>query len=206
MPDVTASPTCSLAVVVGAPAFISVLPQDKPVLVIEADLQRSRQLSEDLDGHPNPVTIISEVLTAEEGSQVEWHHYNDSRLDGPTDLATWQQSYPNLHLLSLETRDGRLLKDLIQDWADKHAPKQTLLLDIALRQGDPLAALIAADLPAADATEEKPAGAKPPSANPRRPLQALGACPALLEALSREWAQSLAATPPDHHGPASVDR
>ena len=142
MPDVTASPTFSLAVVVGAPAFITVLPQDKPVLVIEADLQRSRQLSQDLDGHPNPVTIITEVLTAEEGSRVEWHHYNDARLDGPTDLATWRQSYPNLQLLSMETRDGRLLKDLIQDWADKHAPKETLLLDIVLRQGDPLAALI----------------------------------------------------------------
>jgi hypothetical protein len=87
-------------------------------------------------------------------------------------------------------------------------------LFVALRQGrqdparlkaaaatDPLAALIAADLPAADlpaadATEEKPAAAKPPPANPRRPLQALGACPALLEALSRQWAQSPAATTP----------
>jgi hypothetical protein len=82
-------------------------------------------------------------------------------------------------------------------------------LFVALRQGrqdparfkaaaatDPLAALIAADLPAADATEEKPAAAKPPPANPRRPLQALGACPALLEALSREWAQSPVATTP----------
>jgi len=61
-------------------------------------------------------------------------------------------------------------------------------LFVALRQGrqdparlkaaaasDPLAALIAADLPAA---------------HPRRPLQALGACPALLEALSRQWAES----------------
>ena len=61
-------------------------------------------------------------------------------------------------------------------------------LFVALRQGrqdpgqlkaaaatDPLAALIAADLPAA---------------RPRRPLQALGACPALLEALSRQWAES----------------
>jgi hypothetical protein len=46
---------------------------------------------------------------------------------------------------------------------------------------DPLAALIAADLPAA---------------RPRRPLQALGACPALLEALSRQWAESPAPATP----------
>ncbi|MBW4530700.1 MAG: protein phosphatase 2C domain-containing protein [Aphanothece saxicola GSE-SYN-MK-01-06B] len=82
-------------------------------------------------------------------------------------------------------------------------------LFVALRQGrqdpgqlkaaaatDPLAALIAADLPAADPTVEKPAGAKPPPANPRRNLQALGACPALLEALSQQWALSPAPTTP----------
>jgi hypothetical protein len=82
-------------------------------------------------------------------------------------------------------------------------------LFVALRQGrqdparlkaaaatDPLAALIAADLPAADPTEEKPAVAKPPPANPHRPLQALGACPALLKALSSEWALTPVTTPP----------
>ncbi|MEA5444036.1 hypothetical protein, partial [Cyanobium gracile] len=82
-------------------------------------------------------------------------------------------------------------------------------LFVALRQGrqdpgqlkaaaatDPLAALIAADLPAADPTEDKPAAAQPAAAQPRGPLQALGACPALLEALSRQWALSPATTPP----------
>lgn len=82
-------------------------------------------------------------------------------------------------------------------------------LFVALRQGrqdparlkaaaatDPLAALIAADLPAAHPTEEKSAGAKPPLAQPRRPLQALGACPALREALSRQWALTPATPTP----------
>jgi hypothetical protein len=82
-------------------------------------------------------------------------------------------------------------------------------LFVALRQGrqdparlkaaaatDPLAALIAADLPARDPPEDKPPAAKPPTANPRRPLQALGACPALREALSRQWALTPAATTP----------
>ncbi|MCT0207215.1 hypothetical protein, partial [Synechococcus sp. CS-1332] len=82
-------------------------------------------------------------------------------------------------------------------------------LFVALRQGrqdpgrlkaaavtDPLAALIAADLPAADPTEEKPAAAQPAPAKPHRPLQALGACPALLEALDRQWALSPAPTTP----------
>ena len=69
-------------------------------------------------------------------------------------------------------------------------------LFVALRQGrrdpaplkaaaaaDPLAALIAADLPAV-----------PPG--PHRPLRALGACPALLEALDRQWALTPAAPTP----------
>ncbi|MDM7953240.1 MAG: protein phosphatase 2C domain-containing protein [Cyanobium sp. CZS 25K] len=73
-------------------------------------------------------------------------------------------------------------------------------LFVALRQGrrdparlkaeaasDPLAALIAADLPVAGP------GIPP---QPRRSLQALGACPALLEALSRQWAATPAAPTP----------
>ncbi|MEA5415335.1 hypothetical protein VB757_09390, partial [Synechococcus sp. BA-132 BA5] len=82
-------------------------------------------------------------------------------------------------------------------------------LFVALRQGrqdparlkaaaatDPLAALIAADLPAADRADDPPPAAGPPLARPRRPLQALGACPALLEGLSRQWALSPAPPTP----------
>lgn len=87
-------------------------------------------------------------------------------------------------------------------------------LFVALRQGrqdparlkaaaatDPLAALIAADLPAGDHPDDQPPVAKDPAAppapaQPRRPLQALGACPALLEALNRQWALSPAPTTP----------
>ena len=71
-------------------------------------------------------------------------------------------------------------------------------LFVALRQGrqdpaplkaaaaaDPLAALIAADLPELS-TRPKP----------RRPLRALGACPALLEALDRQWAVTPATPTP----------
>ena len=142
MPEVTASPAFFLAVVVGAPTFVKALPRDQPLLVIDADPQRSRQLSRELDGNGTPVVICTEVITAEEGSSVEWHHYNDARLDGPVGLAEWQHFYPNLQLLSKETRSGRLLKDLVQSWANEHAPDQVISLDIELRQGDPMATLI----------------------------------------------------------------
>ncbi len=82
-------------------------------------------------------------------------------------------------------------------------------LFVALRQGrqdpaplkgaaaaDPLAALIAADLPAVDQGGGKPPAAQPAAAEPRRPLRALGACPALLEALDRQWAVTPAAPTP----------
>ncbi|MCP9900018.1 protein phosphatase 2C domain-containing protein [Cyanobium sp. Cruz CV13-4-11] len=82
-------------------------------------------------------------------------------------------------------------------------------LFVALRQGrqdpgqlkaaaatDPLAALIAADLPADQRSNAPAPASKPAAAQARRPLQALGACPALREALSRQWALTPAATTP----------
>jgi hypothetical protein len=136
------SSTPSLAIVVGAPPFRSALPLDQPVLVIEADPQRLNQLKLDLKEQGNLVKVVEDVLTAEEGTAVEWHHFNDARLDGPVGLATWQLRYPNLQLLSKEQRLGRPLKDLVRAWADEQAPHQQLLLTLELRQGDPLAALI----------------------------------------------------------------
>jgi hypothetical protein len=75
-------------------------------------------------------------------------------------------------------------------------------LFVALRQGhqdparlkaaaatDPLAALIAADLPPVAP------GIRSPAPRPR-PLRALGACPALVEALDRQWAVPLAGAAP----------
>lgn len=82
-------------------------------------------------------------------------------------------------------------------------------LFVALRQGrqdpaplkaaaaaDPLAALIAADLPAVDHRDGTLPAAQPAAARPHRPLRALGACPALLEALDRQWAVTPAAPTP----------
>ncbi len=61
----------------------------------------------------------------------------------------------------------------------------------AAASGDPLAALIAADLPA-------PSPLPSPQASPprARPLLALGACPALLDALDQQWASPLPAATP----------
>ncbi|AFY30243.1 serine/threonine protein phosphatase [Cyanobium gracile PCC 6307] len=65
----------------------------------------------------------------------------------------------------------------------------------AAAAADPLAALIAADLPAVPpGTMRGPVPA--PNPEPRRPLRALGACPALLEALDRQWAVTPAAPSP----------
>ena len=61
----------------------------------------------------------------------------------------------------------------------------------AAASGDPLAALIAADLPAA-APLPSPRGSPPRP----RPLLALGACPALLDALDQQWASPLPAATP----------
>ena len=65
----------------------------------------------------------------------------------------------------------------------------------AAAAGDPLAALIAADLPAVPpGTMQAPVPAHRPGHH--RPVRALGACPALLEALDRQWALTPAAPTP----------
>jgi hypothetical protein len=65
----------------------------------------------------------------------------------------------------------------------------------AAAAGDPLAALIAADLPAVPpGTMQGPEPAHRPGHH--RPVRALGACPALLEALDRQWALTPAAPTP----------
>jgi hypothetical protein len=65
----------------------------------------------------------------------------------------------------------------------------------AAAAGDPLAALIAADLPAVrSGTMQAPEPALRPVV--RRPPEALSACPALLEALDRQWALTPAAPTP----------
>jgi hypothetical protein len=83
----------------------------------------------------------------------------------------------------------------------------------AAAAADPLAALVAADVPAAAAPASRQSGSQPastPAQPPRRPLLALGACPELLAALDRQWAISLAgaapageaeAVPPSASGP-----
>ncbi len=82
-------------------------------------------------------------------------------------------------------------------------------LFVSLRQGrqdparvkaaaatDPLAALIAADLPDDRPPADPSPAPRPAAAQPRDPLQALGACPALRQALGRQWALTPAPSPP----------
>ncbi len=97
--------------------------------------------------------------------------------------------------IPLELRRRRELFAALRQGRQDPAPLK------AAAAADPLAALIAADLPAEDHRDGKPLAAQPAAAQlaaarPRRPLRALGACPALLEALDRQWAVTPAAPSP----------
>ncbi len=97
--------------------------------------------------------------------------------------------------IPLEMRRRRELFAALRQGRQDPAPLK------AAAAADPLAALIAADLPAEDQGGAKlpaaqPAAAQPAAAQTRRPLRALGACPALREALDRQWAVTPAAPSP----------
>lgn len=107
--------------------------------------------------------------------------------------------------IPLELRRRRELFAALRQGRQDPAPLK------AAAAADPLAALIAADLPAdnhrdgtlpaEDHRDQKlpaaqPAVARRAAARTHRPLRALGACPALLEALDRQWAITPAAPSP----------
>lgn len=138
--EFSASPTM-LAVVVGSPRLGQTLPQQCGILVVEADPQRAEQLSADLHGRDQPVKVCTEVLSADAEQLVVWNRFNDSRLDGPVGLEGWGRTYPNLHLRGKEERLGCLLQDLLRSFVDQQRFEQPLLIDLVIRQGDPMAAL-----------------------------------------------------------------
>lgn len=112
-----------------------------PALVLEADRQRAEAFKAGLEGlAPSACTVCAEVLTATPQQLVDWHSYNDSRMDGPLALQHWQGHYPNLKLMGRAQRQGRTLEQVLTAWvAQLEQPVRALQLELA--QGDPLAAL-----------------------------------------------------------------
>jgi regulator of replication initiation timing len=85
--------------------------------------------------------VCEEVLAAENEATVRWHRFNDTRLNGPSDLTIWRQRFPNLRQIDEEQRCGRRLGDLLDNWAPREGGQALAPLHLVLRQGDPLAAL-----------------------------------------------------------------
>jgi hypothetical protein len=81
------------------------------------------------------------VLAAENEATVRWHRFNDTRLNGPSDLTIWRQRFPNLRQIDEEQRCGRRLGDLLDNWVPREGEQALAPLHLVLRQGDPLAAL-----------------------------------------------------------------
>lgn len=129
-----------ITVWVGGPILVSDLPSTGRLLVIEGEPERAKELKQKLAEQPN-TQVYEEVLTAENGVKVQWHRFNDARLNGPCDLRTWQQHFPNLRQTHQEQRCGRRLGELLDNRALHETGQVIAALHINLRQGDPLAAL-----------------------------------------------------------------
>jgi len=125
---------------VGVPGLARGLPSSGSLLVVEAEPQRARELRQMLRDQPEAL-VCEEVLAAGNEATVRWHHYNDSRLNGPSDLTAWQQRFPNLRQIDEEQRCGRRLEDLLDNLVPRAGEQAPAPLHLLLRQGDPLAAL-----------------------------------------------------------------
>jgi len=129
-----------LTVWVGGPTLVGGFPSAGHILVVEGEPERAQELRQKLAERPD-TQIYEEVLTAENGVVVRWHRFNDSRLNGPNDLRTWQQYFPNLRQTNEEQHCGRRLGELLDNWASQEMGHAIKALHLKLRQGDPLAAL-----------------------------------------------------------------
>ena len=129
-----------ITVWVGVPGLARGLPSSGSLLVVEAEPQRARELRQVLRDRPEAL-VCEEVLAAENEATVRWHRFNDTRLNGPSDLTIWQQYFPNLRQIDEEQRCGRRLGDLLDNWVPREGEQALAPLHLVLRQGDPLAAL-----------------------------------------------------------------
>jgi len=129
-----------ITVWVGVPGLARELPSSGSLLVVEAEPQRARELRQVLRDRPEAL-VCEEVLAAENEATVRWHRFNDTRLNGPSDLTIWQQYFPNLRQIDEEQRCGRRLGDLLDNWVRRKGEQALAPLHLVLRQGDPLAAL-----------------------------------------------------------------
>ena len=129
-----------ITVWVGVPGLARGLPSSGSLLVVEAEPQRARELRQVLRDRPEAL-VCEEVLAAENEATVQWHRFNDTRLNGPSDVTIWQQYFPNLRQIDEEQRCGRRLGDLLDNWVPREGEQALAPLHLVLRQGDPLAAL-----------------------------------------------------------------
>lgn len=108
-----------------------------PLLVVEADAEKAELLRSQLQPNQD-VSIVVEVLAASRGHSLQWHRFNDARLNGPMDITFWQQRYPNLRLLDSEKRISSCLADLLSDWIASRQSQAEPALHLHLRQGAPI--------------------------------------------------------------------
>ncbi len=100
----------------------------KPLLVVEADPEHFEELQVQLrEESDQALTVYCELLGAEDG-EISWHRYNDSRQNGTTGLKALQAHFPNLRLLSHESRNLRRLDSVLGDWEKSiHSAADSLL-------------------------------------------------------------------------------
>jgi len=102
----------------GAAVALELARLGKPLLVVEENSEQLEELQRQLgEEDKSAITMYCELLGSEVGETC-WHRYNDSRLNGTTELEILQADFPNLRLQSLEQRRIRRLDAVLEDWKE----------------------------------------------------------------------------------------
>ena len=102
----------------GAAVALELARLGKPLLVVEENPEQFEELQRQLgEEDKSAITVYCELLGLEVGETC-WHRYNDSRLNGTTELEILQADFPNLRLQSLEQRRIRRLDAVLEDWKE----------------------------------------------------------------------------------------
>ncbi|QVL52597.1 MAG: hypothetical protein KFB97_14585 [Cyanobium sp. M30B3] len=131
-----------LRVLIGPRRFEDWNPQ--PTLVVEAETDRLAVLRQQFAHRlaSGNLECRQAVLAATANSEVDWHTYNDPRLNGVVPLERWQPHYPNLQHSGHAIFPADTLANILSTWPA--AADHNKELELSIGQGDPLQVLLGA--------------------------------------------------------------
>lgn len=113
--------TGHFTVYVGAQPYLDGPHDGGPILLIDADTDRLREVSQRYSAAASrqSLTLQEAVLASTDLEALVWYCFNDSRLNGTLAVESWRHVYPNLTIIDRLELQGRALHALLETWQDE---------------------------------------------------------------------------------------